>query len=107
MLLNDALIYSAFPSQLSKPNRLVLSPAKLFVKNLFAKITKENIGKVLGIFLDGQPLSLPIVREEIRDGNAVISGDFTPTEAKTLVRDLNYGALPVPINLLSTQKIGD
>ena len=75
-------------------------------KNLFAKITKENIGKVLGIFLDGQPLSLPIVREEIRDGNAVISGDFTPTEAKTLVRDLNYGALPVPIKLLSTQKIG-
>lgn len=75
-------------------------------KTLFAKITKENIGKVLGIFLDGQPLSLPVVREEIRDGNAVISGNFTPAEAKTLVRDLNYGALPVPIKLLSTQKIG-
>lgn len=75
-------------------------------KDLFAKITKENVGKVLGIFLDGQPLSLPVVREEIRDGSAVISGNFTPAEAKTLVRDLNYGALPVPIKLLSTQKIG-
>ncbi|MEK7088301.1 MAG: protein translocase subunit SecD [Patescibacteria group bacterium] len=75
-------------------------------KDLFAQITKDNVGKVLGIFLDGQSLSLPVVREEIRDGNAVISGDFTPTEAKLLVRDLNYGALPVPIKLLSTQKIG-
>lgn len=75
-------------------------------KDLFAKITKENVGKVLGIFLDGQPLSLPVVREEIRDGSAVISGNFTPAEAKSLVRDLNYGALPVPIKLLSTQKIG-
>lgn len=75
-------------------------------RELFAQITKANVGQVLGIFLDGQPLSLPVVREEIRDGNAVISGDFTPTEAKLLVRDLNYGALPVPIKLLSTQKIG-
>jgi len=75
-------------------------------KDLFAQITKDNVGKVLGIFLDGQPLSLPVVREEIRDGSAVISGNFTPDEAKNLVRDLNYGALPVPIKLLSTQKIG-
>ncbi|HEY4496105.1 MAG TPA: protein translocase subunit SecD [Candidatus Paceibacterota bacterium] len=75
-------------------------------QELFAQITKDNVGRVLGIFLDGQPLSLPVVREEIRDGNAVISGNFTPAEAKILVRDLNYGALPVPIKLLSTQKIG-
>ena len=75
-------------------------------KDLFAQITKDNVGKVLGIFLDGQPLSLPVVREEIREGSAVISGSFTPAEAKLLVRDLNYGALPVPIKLLSTQKIG-
>ena len=66
-------------------------------QELFAQITKDNVG---------QPLSLPVVREEIRDGNAVISGNFTPAEAKILVRDLNYGALPVPIKLLSTQKIG-
>ena len=75
-------------------------------KELFAQITKNNVGRVLGIFLDGEPLSLPVVREEIRDGSAVISGAFTPAEAKLLVRDLNYGALPVPIKLLSTQKIG-
>ncbi|KKS23231.1 MAG: Protein translocase subunit SecD, partial [Candidatus Nomurabacteria bacterium GW2011_GWC2_41_8] len=45
-------------------------------------------------------------REEIPNGQAVISGSFTPTEAKTLVGRLNSGALPVPIALLSTQTIG-
>jgi protein-export SecD/SecF family membrane protein len=75
-------------------------------RDLFAKVTKEHTGKILGIFLDGQPLSLPTIRQEIKDGKAVISGGFTSTEAQALVRDLNYGALPVPIELLSTQTVG-
>ncbi len=73
---------------------------------LFAKITKENIGKIVAIYLDGAPISTPVVREEIPDGQAVISGSFTPTEAKQLVGRLNSGALPVPITLLSKQTIG-
>ncbi len=75
-------------------------------KALFAKITKENVGNVLAIFLDGQPISLPVVRQEIADGRAQISGGFTLDQAKVLVRNLNYGALPVPIELLSTQTVG-
>lgn len=73
---------------------------------LFAKITKENIGKVLGIFLDGEPISTPVIRQEITSKQAVITGDFKLDEAKALVRNLNYGALPVPISLVSTQTIG-
>ncbi|MBI3888847.1 protein translocase subunit SecD [Candidatus Nomurabacteria bacterium] len=73
---------------------------------LFAEITKANVGKTVAIFLDGAPISTPVVREEIPNGQAVISGSFTPTEAKTLVGRLNSGALPVPITLLSTQTIG-
>jgi preprotein translocase subunit SecD len=75
-------------------------------KELFAKITRENTGKVLAIILDGQPISTPVINEEIADGKAVISGGFTPQEAKELVRDLNYGSLPVPIELASTETIG-
>ncbi len=75
-------------------------------KDLFAKITSENKGKVLAIFLDGQVISSPVINEAILDGKAVISGNFTGEEAKALVRDLNYGALPVPIELISTQTIG-
>ena len=73
---------------------------------LFAKITKENVGKMVAIYLDGSPVSTPVVNEEIPNGQAVISGNFTPQEAKLLVGRLNSGALPVPITLLSTQSIG-
>ena len=73
---------------------------------LFAKITKENIGKMVAIYLDGAPISTPVVREEITGGEAQISGNFTPAEAKQLVGRLNSGALPVPISLLSRQTIG-
>jgi preprotein translocase subunit SecD len=73
---------------------------------LFADITKGNVGKMVAIFLDGSPISTPVVRQEILDGQAVISGSFTPTEAKQLVGRLNSGALPVPISLLSKQTIG-
>ncbi len=73
---------------------------------LFAKLTKENIGVVMGIFLDGSPISTPVIREEIPGGQATVSGGFTPVEARELVRNLNYGALPVSIDLLSAQTIG-
>lgn len=75
-------------------------------KDIFARITKENVGKVLYIFLDGAVLSSPVIQTEISSGEATISGSFKLEEAKALVRDLNYGALPVPITLASTQTIG-
>lgn len=73
---------------------------------LFAKVTEANVGNILAIFLDGTPISMPVVREAIRDGRAQISGSFTPDEARILVRNLNYGALPVPVELISTQTVG-
>lgn len=73
---------------------------------LFAAITKRNLGKPVAIFLDGEPISVPIVESEITDGNAIISGNFTPSEAKQLVIRLNSGALPVPIKLISQQTVG-
>lgn len=73
---------------------------------LFAEITKNNVGKIVAIYLDGAPISTPVVREEITGGVAQISGNFTPTEAKQLVGRLNSGALPVPITLISKQTIG-
>lgn len=73
---------------------------------LFAAITKANVNKPVAILLDNQIISAPNVREEIRDGKAEISGQFTVDEAKELVRNLNLGALPVPIKLASTEIIG-
>ncbi len=73
---------------------------------LFAEITKANIGKRVAIYLDGAVISSPVVREEIPNGQAIISGAFNPQEAKQLVGRLNSGALPVPISSISTQTIG-
>jgi len=74
--------------------------------DLFAQITRENVNKTLAIYLDGAPISTPVIREEISGGRAQISGSMTAPEAKTLVGRLNSGALPVPIELLTTQTIG-
>ncbi len=71
----------------------------------FARLTRENVGRYFGIFLDGSAISVPVIREEIPGGTAVISGNFSPESAKELARNLNYGALPVPIELISTQTV--
>lgn len=73
---------------------------------LFEKITNENVGKQLAIFLDGQPISTPVIQEAIPGGQATITGRFTATEARDLVRNLNFGALPVPIALESSSIVG-
>lgn len=73
---------------------------------LFAELTKNNIGKVIGIFLDGEAITTPVVNEVIYGGEATISGNFTIAEAKVLVQRLNAGALPVPIEVVSQQTIG-
>ncbi|HBB56508.1 TPA: protein translocase subunit SecD [Patescibacteria group bacterium] len=74
--------------------------------DIFAKLTKENIGKSIAIFLDGAPISIPVVQGEILGGKAQITGQFAPKEAKLLVQRLNSGALPVPIELISRQSVG-
>jgi preprotein translocase subunit SecD len=73
---------------------------------LFERITRENVGEQLAIFLDGNLVSSPVINEAIGGGKAIISGNFTPDVARELVRNLNFGALPVPITLVSTQTIG-
>ena len=72
---------------------------------IFADLTKKNVGHIFGIFLDGIPISTPVIREPIPDGTAIISGNFTAVGAKELARNLNFGALPVPIELISTQTV--
>ncbi|MFN3692477.1 MAG: protein translocase subunit SecD [Candidatus Paceibacteria bacterium] len=73
---------------------------------LFEEITRNNVGQQLAIFLDGEIISAPRINEAISGGRATISGGFTPDEARELAQNLNFGALPVPINLESTQTIG-
>lgn len=95
----------------SNGGRLANEPIVSIVFNdegatLFEKITRENAGKNLAIFLDGELISAPRINEAITGGKAIISGGFTPDQAKQLAQNLSFGALPVPIELTSTQTIG-
>ncbi|TSC86323.1 MAG: preprotein translocase subunit SecD [Microgenomates group bacterium Gr01-1014_7] len=72
----------------------------------FAELTRRNINKPLPIFLDDQPISAPVVQQEILGGSAVITGQFTTEEAKNLAIALNAGALPVPVKILEQRSIG-
>lgn len=73
---------------------------------LFAELTKQNLGHRIAIYLDSVPISAPVVQTEITNGQAVISGGFSLEEAKQLSQRLNAGALPVAIELIGQQSIG-
>ncbi|MCK4781900.1 protein translocase subunit SecD [Candidatus Parcubacteria bacterium] len=73
---------------------------------LFKEITAENIGKQVAIYIDDVLVSAPVVQEEISGGRAQITGQFTVEEAKKIARNLNAGALPVPVKLISQQTVG-
>jgi protein-export membrane protein SecD len=74
--------------------------------DLFATLTEEHIGEPIAIFLDGDPISTPVVQSAIYGGRAIITGDFTVEESKLLAQRLTAGALPVPVELLSQQTVG-
>ena len=73
---------------------------------IFEELTERNIGKPLAIYIDQIEISTPVVQEKITGGKAQITGEFTIEDARKLVQNLNAGALPVPIELISQQTVG-
>ena len=71
----------------------------------FFNYTRDNIGEVLAIVLDGRVLSTPVINAAIND-NGVISGNFTQDEAEGLAIQMRYGALPIPLQVVDVRTIG-
>lgn len=69
------------------------------------EITQRNIGKLIGFFLDDQPLRIATVKSVIEE-EGVITGGFAAQEAKTLAIQLSAGALPLPVTILGQKDIG-
>lgn len=72
----------------------------------FADLTTMNVGRHIGIYLDGEQLTNPVVNEPITGGKAVITGSRTLDEAKNLAILLRSGALPVKVNVLEVRTVG-
>jgi preprotein translocase subunit SecD len=75
-------------------------------KREFADITRNNVGRLLAIVLDGKIQSAPRINEEIAGGEAQITGSFTPEEASELALVLRSGALPAPIIINEERTVG-
>jgi len=74
--------------------------------NIWARMTKENIGKQIAIVLDGMVYSYPSVQNEITGGSSQITGNFTLEEAEDLANVLKSGKLPAPATIIQEQVVG-
>jgi len=73
---------------------------------LFADATEKYIGQVIAIYLDDEPVSTPVVKTAIHDGNAIIEGNMSVEEASNVALMLRSGALPVDLIELETRTVG-
>ena len=74
--------------------------------NVWARMTKDNIGKQIAIVLDGMVYSYPNVQSEITGGSSQITGNFTLEEAEDLANVLKSGKLPAPATIIQEQVVG-
>lgn len=70
---------------------------------LFEQITKRDLQKPLGIFLDNQLISAPTVQSVISD-RGVITG-LNIDEAKILAIQLNSGSLDIPLKVVQQMDV--
>lgn len=72
----------------------------------FGQHTANHIDQHMPILLDGKVISCPSITSAIWGGSGTITGQFTRAEAMKLVTQLNAGALPVPLERLSSSVVG-
>ncbi|MBP5559395.1 MAG: protein translocase subunit SecDF [Bacteroidales bacterium] len=74
--------------------------------NIWARLTKDNIGRQVAIVLDGTVYSYPTVQTEISGGQSSITGNFSVEEATDLTNVLKSGKLPAPATIVQEQVVG-
>lgn len=72
----------------------------------FAKITSQNVGRQLAIYLDDGLLQAPNIKEPILNGQARITGYEDLDEAHRMSILLRSGALPVKLEVLEKRSVG-
>ena len=72
----------------------------------FGYITRDHVGELLAIVLDGRVISAPRIDEPILGGSGIIRGSFTVQEANELAVLLRAGALPAPLEIVEERTVG-
>lgn len=79
----------------------------------FAELTKNlaGTGRSIGIFLDDELISAPVVGAEFADtgisgGRAVITGNFDLEGARDLAIQIKGGSLPFPVAVVENRTVG-
>jgi preprotein translocase subunit SecD len=66
----------------------------------FAKLTRENFGKVLAVVIDDYLITTPKINGEISNGEGIINGAFSKQEALRMSSLLGSRSLPTKINII-------
>lgn len=72
----------------------------------FSELTTSHVGRNIAIYLDGQMLQNPQVREPITSGKARITGYESLEEAHNIAVLLRSGALPVKVDIEEKRAVG-
>ncbi|GAB6138295.1 protein translocase subunit SecD [Halanaerobaculum tunisiense] len=72
----------------------------------FAEVTRNNVGRRVGIYLDDELLTNPNVQEPITGGEASITGYESLKEAQQDALLLRAGSLPVPVKVIENRTVG-
>jgi preprotein translocase subunit SecD len=76
----------------------------------FGDYTSANVGKYLAIVMDKKVIECPVIQSAITGGRGVINGGqgagFTLQQAQSVVIQLKYGALPVPLKVVDSNQVG-
>jgi preprotein translocase subunit SecD len=73
---------------------------------IFASHTSSNVGSYLAIAMDGVIISCPRIETAITEASGRITGDFELAAARSIVVQLRYGALPVPLKVIQNRTVG-
>lgn len=72
----------------------------------FADYTREHVGELFAIVLDGEVISYPRIQTPITGGQGRITGSFAPEEAQRIATLIRSGALPAPLTTLDQRSVG-
>ncbi len=72
----------------------------------FSNYTEQNIGNYLTITLDNKVIESAVIQSQITGQGEISGGDMTLASAEATAALLRYGALPVPLTIVSEDLIG-